>query len=351
MEPMELALSLAKKANPHPNPRVGAVIVKNKKIIGRGHHKKAGQPHAEAEAISDAEKNGTDVAGATLYVSLEPCSHNSKRTPPCTELIIEKKIKKVVYGMKDPNPLVNSRKVLQNAGIVVTGPVAEEKARAINRKYLENISKKPFVAVKMAMSADGKTATKTGDSKWISSDKSRGFVAKLRAEYDAVMVGAGTIIADNPRLTARVSGAKDPIRIIVDGKLKIPLNSRVVRSGTIIATTKQASSKKIKAIKAGGADVFACGKEKVDLKMLLHSLSAMGIKKILIEGGSELNADALESKIIDKFYIFIAPKIIGGTAAPGVIGGSGISSMKKARKVSNMRVKMIGTDILVEFEV
>jgi diaminohydroxyphosphoribosylaminopyrimidine deaminase/5-amino-6-(5-phosphoribosylamino)uracil reductase len=351
MEPMELALSLAKKANPYPNPRVGAVLVKGKKVIGRGYHRKAGAPHAEADAISDAEKNGAEVKGATLYVSLEPCSHHSKRTPPCTELIIEKKIKKVIYGMKDPNPLVSSTKVLQKAGIIVKGPVAEEKGREINRRYLENISKKPFVAIKMAMSADGKSATKTGDSKWISCAKSREFVAKLRAEYDAVMVGAGTVIEDNPRLTARIQGAIDPIRVIVDGKLKIPLNSKVVQNGTIIAITKQASSKKINAIKAAGADVFVCGKDNVDLKALIHSLGAIGIKKILIEGGAELNAGALESGIVDKFYIFIAPKIIGGVDAPGIIGGIGINNMKKARKVRDMRAKMIGTDILIEFEI
>ncbi len=351
MEPMELALSLAKKADPYPNPRVGAVIIKGKKIIGRGYHRKAGAPHAEVNAILDAEKNGADVKGATLYVSLEPCSHHSKRTPPCTELIIEKKISKVVYGMSDPNPLVSSKKVLQKAGIIAKGPVAEEKGRAINKRYLKNISKKPFVAIKMAMSADGKSATKTGDSKWISCAKSREFVARLRADYDAVMVGSGTVIEDNPRLTARIPGAKNPIRVIVDGKLKIPLNSKVVQNGTIIVTTKQASSKKINAIKATGADVFVCGEDKVDLKALIRSLGAMGIKKILIEGGSELNAGAVESGIVDKFYIFVAPKIIGGIGAPGIIGGSGISDMKKARKVRGMKAKMIGADILIEFKV
>ncbi|MFH1685581.1 MAG: bifunctional diaminohydroxyphosphoribosylaminopyrimidine deaminase/5-amino-6-(5-phosphoribosylamino)uracil reductase RibD [Candidatus Micrarchaeota archaeon] len=351
MEPMELALLLAKKANPYPNPRVGAVIVKGKEIIGSGYHRKAGTPHAEVEAILDAEKNGADVKGATLYVSLEPCSHHSKRTPPCTELIIEKKISKVVYGMSDPNPLVSSRKVLQKAGIIVKGPVAEEKGRAMNKRYLENISKKPFVAIKMAMSADGKSATKTGDSKWISCAKSREFVARLRADYDAVMVGARTVIKDNPRLTARIPGAKNPIRVIVDGKLKIPLNSKVVQNGTIIVITKQASLKKINAIKAAGADVFVCGEDRIDLKALIRSLSAMGIKKILIEGGSELNAGAVEAGIVDKFYIFVAPKIIGGVDAPGIIGGSGINDMKKARKVRGMKAKMIGADILIEFKV
>ncbi len=350
MKPMELALSLAKKANPYPNPRVGAVVVKGKKIIGRGYHRKAGTPHAEAEAILDAEQNGSDVEGATLYVSLEPCSHHAKRTPPCTDLIIEKKISRVVYAMSDPNPLVSGRIALQKAGIIVRGPVAEEKARALNRKYLENISKKPFVAIKMAMSADGKSATRTGDSKWISCAKSREFVARLRAEYDAVIVGAGTVIEDNPRLTARIPGARDPLRVIVDGRLRIPLNSKVVCKGTIIATTKQAPVKKISAIKASGAEVFVLGSKKVDLKSLASSLRAMGIAKILIEGGADLNAEALDSGIVDKFYIFIAPKIIGGTGAPGIVGGSGIASVKKAREARDLRAKTIGSDILIEFE-
>lgn len=342
---MGLAFRLARKANPFPNPRVGAVLVKNNKIIGTGYHRKAGMPHAEAEAI----RNAKDARGATLYVTLEPCSHTNKRTLPCTRAIIESGITKVVFAMKDPNPLVSGEKELRKAGITVMGPMNEKKARSINREYL----RKPFVAIKMAMSADGRTATRTGDSKWITGEKAREHVQKMRSEFDAVMVGAGTVKADNPRLTSRMKGERNPWRIIVDGDFCISSDAKAlapIDGRAVIATTEKAPKRKINLMKKF-VRVLVLGKKEVDMKKLIQALSAMGMKKILIEGGSELNASALEAGIVDRLYLFIAPKIIGGRDAKGVIGGKGIESISKALNLRLMRTKRFGNDILLEFDV
>lgn len=350
MDFMERALQLAKKANPFPNPRVGAVLVREGKIIGEGCHRKAGKPHAEIEAMNDAIKKGHSVKGATLYVTLEPCSHKSKRTPPCTEAIAASGIRKVVFAMKDPNPLVSGAKILKRSGVAVRGPVAQRKAEAINREYLELAGRKPFVAIKMAMSADGKSATRTGDSKWISCPESREFVHRLRAEYDAVMVGAGTVKRDNPRLTARIKGAKNPLRVIVDGRLSIPLNSRALRKGTIIAVSEKAPKKRVLEAVAKGAGVLVCGKEAVDIRELVTSLGLMGIRKILIEGGSGLNASALDAGVVERMYLFIAPRIIGGKDAKGIVGGLGAKTMKNAARAKKMSVRKSGKDILLILE-
>lgn len=349
---MERALKLARKANPFPNPRVGAVLVKGNRIIGEGHHRKAGMPHAEVEAIEDAKRKTCDThaaEGATLYVTLEPCSHKNKRTPPCTDAIIASGIRKVVFAMKDPNPLVSGEKKLRRS-IEVSGPTDEKKAAAINKEYVRNVSEKPFVAIKMAMSADGRTATRTGDSKWITGKEARQYVQRMRGQFDAVMVGAGTVKADNPRLTARVKGAPDPYRVILDSDLCIPLNSEVLKNRdgkTIIATTEKAPENRLARMR----NAFVCGKKMVDLKRLVLGLGAMGIRKILIEGGSEINASAMEADIVDKLYIFVAPKIIGGRNAKGVIGGTGIGKMKDAKKLKNMKVRRFGEDLLLEFDV
>ncbi len=351
---MKLAFELAKKSNPLPNPRVGAVLVKNNKILGRGYHKKAGMPHAEIEAIEDAKRKGNgNLKGSTIYVTLEPCSHKNKRTPPCTQAILSNGINKVVFAMRDPNPLVTGERLLREAGVKVVGPVAEQRVRSLNAAYLQNLLRKPLVAIKMAMSADGKTATRTGDSKWITGKEARKYVHKLRSEFDAVVVGAGTVKKDNPRLTARLKGARNPYRIIVDGDLCIPLDSNILKhkdGKTIIAATEKAPKSKISEIKnKTNSQVLVCGAKSVDMRKLILSLSAMGMKKIMLEGGSELNARALEAGIVDKLYLFVAPKIIGGRDAKGVIGGLGIESISSAVKLKNMKTKRFGQDILLEF--
>lgn len=365
---MKAAFSLAKKSNPFPNPRVGAVLVREfrarngrleTRIIGRGYHKAPGLPHAEIEAIQNAKLKTQDplcCRGATMYVTLEPCSHSLKRTPPCTDAIIAEGIKRVVYAMRDPNPLVSGAgaRRLDDAGIDVRGPTNEKAAHGMNRKYAAAVSKKPFIAIKMAMSADGRTATRTGDSKWISSEESRGCVHALRAEFDAVMVGAGTVQKDDPELTSHGKG-RDPIRIIIDGKLKTPPGSRVLakRDGkTIIAASGLAPKARIRRIaEDSGAHVFVCGKKKVDLRTLVGALGAMGMKRILIEGGSGLNASALDEGVVDRIYFFIAPKIIGGERARGVIGGMGASRIKDAIRLGDMKTKKIGQDILLVADV
>jgi diaminohydroxyphosphoribosylaminopyrimidine deaminase/5-amino-6-(5-phosphoribosylamino)uracil reductase len=256
--------------------------------------------------------------------------------------------------MNDPNPLVSGVNILKDAGIKVKGPTNQRKAEAMNKEYMKKIKKKPFVAIKMAMSADGKTATRTGDSKWISGKKSRNFVHKLRSEYDAVMVGAETVKADNPRLTARIKGGRNPVRIIVDGDLCIPLDSKVLKrkdSKTIIATSEKASMKRIKEVATkSGTNIFVCGKKKVDLRALVDVLASIGIIKILIEGGSELNSKALEAGVVNKLYLFVSPKIIGGKNAKGVIGGNGVEYVKDAKTLKNMRVKVFDKDILIEYD-
>lgn len=304
---MRLALRLARKADPFPNPRVGAVLVKDGVLLGVGYHKGPGLPHAEIAAIDDAKKRWKDPAiarGADLYVTLEPCSHTAKRTPPCTQAIIREGIRKVFFAMKDPNPLVSGARELRHAGIKVAGPSMQKDAWAINRRYISNIRKMPQIAIKMAMSADGKTATRRGDSSWISSKDSRDMVHRMRAQSDALIVGAGTVIHDDPALTAHGKG-RDPWRVVVDGRLSIPPGSRVLRmkdGRTIVATCEKAEVKRIAAMRKR-AQVFVCGKDSVDLQMLVRGLSAMGMKKIIIEGGSELNMKALESGIVSRLPV------------------------------------------------
>jgi len=350
---MELAFTLARNTDPKPNPRVGAVLVKDNQIIGQGFHEGPGEPHAEINAIADAKNNKQEVEGSTLYVSLEPCSHTNKRTPPCTNAIISNGIAKVVFGASDPNPQVLGSKILTNAGLEVSGPVAEEEGKLLNKDYLENLSKKPTVAIKMAMTADGKTATKSGDSKWISGEDSRKYVHKLRSEFDAVMVGSRTVIADDPKLTSRIPNGKNPYRVIIDSKLSIPLDSAILNfedGKTILVCSTQAPKEKKEALASKNILLWFCGEEKVDLSQLLVALSAFGIKKILLEGGSELNSHAIKAKIVDKFYLFIAPKLIGGSSAKGLIGELGIDTMDDALTLKNMKYSQVGEDLLLELD-
>ncbi|MEW6035697.1 MAG: bifunctional diaminohydroxyphosphoribosylaminopyrimidine deaminase/5-amino-6-(5-phosphoribosylamino)uracil reductase RibD [Candidatus Micrarchaeota archaeon] len=363
---MRMALSLARRANPFPNPRVGAVLVKEFKtrngkletrLLGSGYHKAPGRPHAEIEAIEDAKRrtgNPEAPRGATLYVTLEPCSHTIKRTPPCTGEIIRCGISRVVYGMDDPNPLVSGAAVLRNAGVKVDGPAAAAEAAAINRRYSANISKKPLVTLKMAMSADGKTATRTGDSKWISGPEARALVHRMRFECDAVVVGAETVIHDDPGLTSHGRG-RDPFRIVVDGRLRIPVSAKVLANPdgkTIVATTELAPRRKVGELARNSeAQVFVCGKDSVGLGELVDALGAMGMKRILIEGGSELNAKALEEGIVDRLALFIAPMVIGGREAKGVVGGIGIGRIGEAIRLRRMKMTRIGPDYLLEAEI
>lgn len=354
---MRRALELAKKGEGYtnPNPLVGAVIVKDGKIIGEGYHEKYGGNHAEVNAFLNATE---DVKGATMYVTLEPCSHYGK-TPPCANKIVEKGIKKVVIANKDPNDKVSGRgiSILKENGIEVVIGVLEEESRELNEIFFKYITTKiPFCILKTAMTLDGKIATKTGDSKWITSEDSRKYVHKLRHKVSAVMVGIGTVLEDDPYLTTRldVGLGVDPIRIIVDTKARIPLEAKVINiksnTRTIIATTELAAIEKVKVLKDKGVEVIICPlkNNKVDLNYLTKVLGEQGIDSILIEGGSELNFSAIESGIVDKVNIFIAPKLIGGNTAKTPIGGLGIELMKDAVMLKNIDIHKFGDDIIIE---
>jgi diaminohydroxyphosphoribosylaminopyrimidine deaminase/5-amino-6-(5-phosphoribosylamino)uracil reductase len=332
---MRMALELATRAEgkTSPNPLVGALIVKNGRVIGKGYHKMCGKPHAEIEAIRNAR--GRDLRGAALYVTLEPCNHFG-RTPPCTDALIKSGIKKVFIGMKDPNPVNNGRGVarLNAHGIKTVVGVLQKDSRAMNAPFIKFITKKmPYVTVKIAESLDGKIATKTGDSKWITSDDARRYVHHLRGVVDAVMVGANTAIKDDPLLLDRSYGSKQPVRIVVSGRKNIPSRSKLFRSRekspVIIAKAK---------------------KGRVDLSRLLKELASIGIQHILVEGGGELVASLVENKLVDRFLFFIAPKIVGGRNAVTSVEGSGVSKVKDAVQLRNIKIRRFDKDILIEAE-
>lgn len=352
---IKLALELAERAKGRtsPNPMVGAVIVRDGKIVGTGYHQKAGTPHAEIHALMEA---GEMAEGATMYVNLEPCSHHG-RTGPCTDAIIKSGISKVVCSMLDPNPKVNGRgkKILEEHGIKVNVGILEKEAQELNRFFIKYITTgRPYVIIKVAMSLDGKIATSTGNSKWISSEESRLLVHKLRDEVDAILVGVNTIIRDDPSLTTRLpnSSGKDPIRIIVDSKARTPLNAKVLHQSsdakTIIAVTDQLSEGDVKHIRPYADVIFAKSKDgKVDLEDLMKKLGQMEITSVMIEGGAEINWSAVESGIVDEVMFFIAPKLIGGANAKGPIGGQGFQTIEESIKLRDIVVTRVGQDILV----
>jgi len=352
---MEKALSLAArgKGRTSPNPLVGAVIVKGNKIIASDYHRKAGTPHAEILAL---KKAGKKAKGATLYINLEPCCHTEKKTPPCTKSIIKSGIKKVVIAMIDPNPEVSGRgiKELRKAGIETEVGIMEAKAKKLNEAFIKFITKKePFVILKIAQSIDGKIAASKGESKWITGEKAREYVHRLRNEVDAVLVGIGTVKKDNSSLTCRIRGGRNPHRIIADSNLQIPLNAKVLKhkdNKTIIATTKTANKKKINLLKSYGIKLLILKSKagKIDLKRLIKEMGKLNITSVMIEGGSSINASALSSGIVDKVMFFTAPRIIGGVDAVPSVGGKSPASLKDAIQLKNIRVTNIGEDILVE---
>lgn len=352
---MRLALELAKrgKGKVNPNPLVGAIIVKNNVIIGQGYHQNYGGNHAEINAFNSAVD---DLTKSTMYVTLEPCSHYGK-TPPCVDKIIENKVSKVVVGCLDPNPKVcgSGIKKLESAGIEVIVGVLENECIKINEVFIKLITqKKPFVLLKSAMSLDGKIATAKGESRWITGKEAREEVHKLRNETLGIMVGVNTVIQDNPELTCRLYGGRNPIRIIVDSTLRIPIESKVIcdenKINTIIATTNNADSKKMIDIQKLGVKILIIKSKdgRVDLKELMIKLGELNIDSILLEGGSTLNFSAMSSGIVDKVQFYISPKIIGGENSKTPIGGLGIESLKDVFRVSYITTKIVGEDILIE---
>ncbi len=355
---MQRALDLARRAKGRtsPNPLVGAVIVKNGKVIGEGYHQKAGTPHAEVHALNAA---GEDAKGATLYTNLEPCCHWG-RTPPCTEALIRAGIAQVYVAEVDRNPSVAGKGVqqLQNAGINVHVGVRRQEASDLNevhRKYIQ--TGKPFVILKTAMSLDGKIATASGESQWITSEASRQRGHEVRDAVDAILVGRGTVARDNPALTTRLQGreGQDALRIVLDSHGRTRTDARIFNAeseaGVIVAVTPEAPSENVEVLEKAGAEVITVPAVygKVCFKSLMEILGKREITSVLIEGGSEINASALAAGIVDKVMCFIAPRLIGGQNAPGPIGGVGIRSLSDAANLRRISVTPLPEhDILIE---
>ncbi|MEE8637884.1 MAG: bifunctional diaminohydroxyphosphoribosylaminopyrimidine deaminase/5-amino-6-(5-phosphoribosylamino)uracil reductase RibD [Candidatus Margulisiibacteriota bacterium] len=351
---MRDVLSLAKSAEGRtaPDPLVGAVLVKDGRIISMGYHGEVTTPHAEEWAIQKAGKN---ARGAILYLNLEPCCHYGNN-PPCTDLIIGSGIKKVVASMKDPNPLVNGKgfRSLKRHGIKVRVGLFEKEATKLNEVFIKYITtKKPFVVLKSAMTIDGKIATRTGASRWVASLTSRKYAHHLRNIYDAILVGEGTVLIDNPKLTVRlVKRIKNPIRIVLDAYARTPLRANVLNTRgakTIIVVGPKAPKKKVRALENKGAEILrlSAPKGKIDLKALMRKLGKRQITSLLIEGGGEVNASFFESGLVDKAIFVVSPKIFGGRDAKTPVEGEGIKLPKQAICLKNTHLEQAGEDILV----
>ncbi|MGM1046043.1 MAG: bifunctional diaminohydroxyphosphoribosylaminopyrimidine deaminase/5-amino-6-(5-phosphoribosylamino)uracil reductase RibD [Bacillota bacterium] len=350
---MSLALEMAERAQGQTgiNPVVGCVIVKDGKLIGMGTHLERGAPHAEVHALQMA---GAKAFGSTVYVTLEPCSHFGK-TPPCSERLIAEGVKRVVIASKDPNPLVAGKgiEILQGAGIQVDTGILSERSRKLNAPFMKFITTgRPYVTLKTASTLDGKIASKTGDSKWISNEGARDRVHTLRHRHQAIMVGVSTVITDDPELTTRLSvEGLNPTRIVVDSKLRIPLRSKMLHDGaapTLILTTGQGDPKKREALHEIGAEVISCGEgPRVDLKLAMDLLGQKEIGSILLEGGGTLNGSMLEERLVDKVVLFMAPKIVGGLGAPSNFMFSGVEQMSDAITLNDVEFEQLGDNMCI----
>jgi len=354
---MEMALDLAQQGQgfTSPNPMVGAVVVKADQVIGTGYHHAAGQPHAEVNAIDDA---GNATEGAVLYVNLEPCNHTG-RTPPCTHKILQAGIRRVVVAMSDPNTDVTGGGInfLIKHGLQVDLGVCEQKARRLNEAFVKFVrTKRPFVILKCAATLDGRIATRCGDSKWITNEKSRGFVHKLRHAVDAILVGINTVEKDDPSLTTRLEGntGKDPVRIILDTHLSISPHARVLRlksdSDTILVVGKSVAGEKRSAIEKTGVRIIETPAKNnvIDMNYLMDQLGSMDITSLLIEGGGRVIASALHAGIVDKVSFFYAPKILGGDDGVSICRGKGPAAMKDCIAVKDISVQRFGDDVMIE---
>jgi diaminohydroxyphosphoribosylaminopyrimidine deaminase/5-amino-6-(5-phosphoribosylamino)uracil reductase len=351
---MKRALRLAKagRGRTSPNPVVGAVLVKRGKVVGEGYHARIGEAHAEMIALRQA---GEKAREAILYLNLEPCTHYG-RTPPCVPQVIKAGLKRAVIGMEDPNPLVNGKGIeaLRKSGLDVKVGVLEKECRKINEAFCKYILKKePFVVLKVAATLDGKIATRNGDSKWISGEASRRLVHKLRDQFDGVLVGIGTVLRDDPLLTTRLKGGREPYRIILDSRLKIPEEAKVFEhspSEVILATTGSAPRDKIERLEKRGARVLIVDSRegRVNLRSCLSKLGEIGVMSLLVEGGSQVNGSFLDQGLIDKFLLFLSPKLMGDPQAVGIFGGRGVSNLKETVAVKEIKTRRIGEDIFVE---
>jgi diaminohydroxyphosphoribosylaminopyrimidine deaminase/5-amino-6-(5-phosphoribosylamino)uracil reductase len=356
-EYMKQALRLARRGlgKTSPNPIVGALIVKNNQIIGKGYHRHYGGKHAEINAIENARE---DISGASLYVTLEPCCYHGK-TPPCVEAIIQKNIGKVIIGTFDPNPRVNgkSAEILRQQGIETKVGVLEGECRSLNEAHFKYMATGvPLVTVKFAQTLDGRIATSTGNSQWISSPASQRFAHKLRTLNDAIMVGVGTILTDNPQLTVRLVKGRNPTRIVLDSKLRIPLDSKVLSNQesapTIIATTPDANTENLSVLRQMGIESLVVQKDEqgeVDLGHLLRILGQRGISSVLVEGGAETITSLLRLNLVDRLVVIVAPKLMGrGIEAVGELD---ITDVSQTLKLSFSKKYRVGEDLIIEARV
>lgn len=360
---MKRAIELAKQGVgwTAPNPLVGAVVVKNGRVIGEGYHRKCGELHAERNALAACTE---DPAGATLYVTLEPCCHYGK-TPPCTEIIIEKKIAKVVIGSRDPNPKVAGKgaRILREHGINVVEDYMREACDALNPVFFHYITTKtPYVVLKFAMTLDGKIATRTGASKWITGETARNHVHQLRGRYAGILAGIGTVLADDPMLNCRIDGAHQPLRIILDSHLRIPMGSRLVRSAKeypllIVCNEstrdREEGTNRIQKLEEAGAKVWTLPEKNghPDLNVLMQRLGEEKIDSVLIEGGGTVNEAVLKAHIVHHVYAYIAPKIFGGEDAKTPVEGSGIRLPQECAKLRLAKITVLLNDMLLEYDV
>lgn len=360
---MKRAIELAKQGTgwTAPNPLVGAVVVKNGRVIGEGYHRKYGELHAERNALAACTE---DPAGATLYVTLEPCCHYGK-TPPCTEIIIEKKIAKVVIGSRDPNPKVAGKgaRILREHGIEVVEDYMREACDALNPVFFHYITTKtPYVVLKFAMTLDGKIATRTGASKWITGEAARNHVHQLRGRYAGILAGIGTVLADDPMLNCRIDGAHQPLRIILDSQLRIPMGSRLVRSAKeypllIVCNEstrdREEGTSRIQKLEEAGAKVWTLPEKNghPDLNVLMQRLGEEKIDSVLIEGGGTVNEAALKAHIVHHVYAYIAPKIFGGEDAKTPVEGLGIRLPQECANLRLAKITVLLNDMLLEYDV
>lgn len=350
---MALALDMAERAlgQTGTNPVVGAVVVKDGALVGLGTHLQRGTPHAEVHALNMA---GSQAEGSTVYVTLEPCSHHGF-TPPCAERLIHEKVQRVVVACEDPNPLVAGRgiEMLRAAGVEVKVGVLRERALKVNRRFIKFITTgMPYVTIKSASTLDGKLASRTGDSKWISNEKAREIVHTMRHRHQAIMVGVSTIVADDPQLSTRmIVPGLSPVRVVADSTLRIPETAQILRDGTAptwIVTTEQADPEKAKRLMGLGAEVLRCGSgPQVDLREALVQLGQRGISSVLVEGGGRLNGSLLERQLVDEIVLFFAPKLVGGKESPENFRFTGYDRMQDAVTLRDMEVEQIGDNVCI----
>lgn len=352
---MRRALASARKAWPAPNPRVGALVVKNGKVVGRGRHQKAGEPHAEVLALKQA---GTRAKGATLYITLEPCCHQGK-TGPCVDAVLQAGIARVVAGCVDPNPVVAGKGLvrLREQGVQVVCPVLPDDCTRLIAGHAKFVTTGlPYLTYKYAMTLDGKVATASGKSRWITGETARREVHKMRRDSDAVIVGLGTALADDPELTVRlVSAGRQPLRVILDSYARLsPSSALFSASGgdVVVITSDEAPAENLKALEAAGARILCCGDKRVDLRLAMEKLAVdFGVREALLEGGPDAAASALEAGLVDEVVAFVAGKIFGGAAAPGPIGGDGVLTPDDAYHLEIKRIRKTGEDYAVNSRV